>query len=385
MALKLKVFFSILAISLIPTLLIWIPFFFRIESIWKIPLPKNGMETIVANYDGPFYILVSKTLYNPKMVGKFSFTLPAEYYAAHFPLFPLLIRLFSYTFGSPYSMLFVTATSSILAIFFFYIFTNEFTNKKNALWLTFIFSVFPARWLIVRSVGSAEPLFLAMIIASVYFFRKNKFFLAGIFGLLAQLTKSPGILLFIAYFLFLFISDFKRIIIETSQHASKKIELKRYLSISLIPLGLLIVFLIYKIQLKDFFAYFHSGDNIHLFFPPFQIFNYSSAWVGTFWLEEIIFIYLFGFLGLINLINKKETPLAWVVGVFFTSLLFVSHRDLMRYALPIVPFLFSAFSETLVKKDFKLILLILLIPIYLFSLSFISQNVMPVSDWTPLL
>ena len=85
---KIKDFLPILALSLLPTFFIWLPFFLRLESLWTIPLAQDGMATIVANYDGPLYILIAKTLYNPNLVGNFSFTLPAEYYAAHFPLFP---------------------------------------------------------------------------------------------------------------------------------------------------------------------------------------------------------------------------------------------------------------------------------------------------------
>ena len=53
MSTKLKVFVFILLTSLLPTLFVWLPFFFRLDSIWGIPLPKDGMATIVANYDGP--------------------------------------------------------------------------------------------------------------------------------------------------------------------------------------------------------------------------------------------------------------------------------------------------------------------------------------------
>ena len=57
----------------------------------------------------------------------------------------------------------------------------------------------------------------------------------------------------------------------------------------------------------------------------------------------------------------------------------------MRYALPLVPLMYVAFSDVVVKREFKFILAILAIPIYLFSISFISQNVMPISDWAPFL
>src|SRR6185369_13326461 len=135
----------------------------------------------------------------------------------------------------------------------------------------------------------------------------------------------------------------------------------------------------------DFFAYFHSGDNIHLMFPPFQIFNYSAPWVGTFWLEEVIFIYFLGAVGVYKLFQKREYELGTFSAVFYTVTLFIAHRDLMRYFLPLVPFLIIAFADNLVKKEFKFAFAIIIIPIYLYSLAFISQNVMPISNWAPFL
>jgi len=373
-------------ITLIPTIFIWLPFFLRLESVWGIPLPKDGMATVVANYDGPLFIATAKSLYNPEILNTFEFNLPVEYFAAHFPLYPILIRLLSGIAGYPYAMLIITLLSSFLAIFYFSKLIGDYVSKKDIGWMTAVFALFPARWLIVRSVGSPEPLFLATIIASLYYFRKEKYLLAGIWGLFAQLTKSPGILLFLAYLMYFLLPKMKLAALSgTFKKWMQTINFKHLLSILLIPLGLLAIFVFYKLQLNDFFAYFHSGDNIHLFFPPFQIFNYSQPWVGTFWLEEVIFIYLFGVLGLIKLIKMKENQLAWFVGIFFTSILFVSHRDLMRYSLPIVPFLLIAFSDTITKKEFKIAMLVLIIPIYLFSLVYISQNVMPISDWAPIL
>ena len=384
---NLKNLVPIILISIIPTLLIWLPFFFRMDRFWGIPLPREGMATVVANYDGPLFLATAKTLYKKEELSQnYSFGLPSEYYAAHFPMFPFLIKTFAGIFGFPYSMLFVTIISSILSIFFFHKLIRTYVGDENALWFTFIFAIFPARWLIVRSVGSAEPLFVAFVIASIYYFKEKKYLLAGIAGALAQMTKSPGILLFVSYFFAILIPSFKNFAVYSlAKIAPNETKLKNVLPIFLIPLSLLGVSIFYKIRMNDFLAYFHSGDNIHLFFPPFQIFNYSSPWVGTFWLEEILFVYLFGLLGLVKLIQSKEVELSWFVGIFLTSIFFVSHRDIIRYSLPIVPFLFVAFKDTLIKKEFRYIMLILAIPVYLFSLVYISQNVMPVSDWAPLL
>jgi len=367
----------IILFSLAPTFLIWLPLFLRLESFWSIPLPKDGLATIVSNYDGPLYLVAAKSLYDKDFIkANYQFPLPTEYYTAHFPLFPLLIRTFGVVVNFPYAMLAVTLLSGILTTYFFYKLISDYVEGKDAMFLTFLFSIFPARWLIVKSVGSADPLFIAGILASIYYFRKKKFWAAGAWGAVAQLTKSAGMLLFISYFIFLAFPIFRSRVLP---------HLKKTFPILLIPISLILVFAFYGIVQGDFWAYFHSGDNIHLRFPPFQIFNFSAPWVGTFWLEEIIFIYLIGALGIYKLFKKEEYELATFTGVFCVLTLFIAHRDLMRYFLPVVPFLFVAFSDFLLKKEFKIALGIIILPIYLYSLAFISQNVMPISNWAPFL
>lgn len=402
---KLKKLLPVLGLALLPTLAIWSPFALNLPEVWKIPLPQQSMVTIVSNYDGPLYIVVAKTLYNLSEISQnYSFSLPVEYYAAHFPLYPLLIRLvalitglfgqLSSFAGYPYAMLVVTLFSSLLALTYFNKFIRQYTTKQNALWITMVFSVFPARWLVVRSVGSPEPLFIGAIIASVYYFQNRKYWLAGIWGAVAQLTKSPGILLFAAYFMTLFAQSFKQVSLGKGQKLEHLVNWRAY-PILLIPLSLVGLFYFYGQSFGTFFAYFNSGDNIHLFFPPFQIFNYSAPWVGTFWLEEIIFIYLLGALGITKLVElyrtaspqerEKNAVVMWFTLLFFGTILFVSHRDVMRYSLPIVPFLYAGWAKVLNSQEFKIAFLVIIIPIFLYSLAFISQNTMQISDWAPLL
>jgi len=373
-------------ISIIPTIFVWIPFFARLSSLWGIPLPASaGMATIVSNYDGPIYLVIAKSLYNTEFIKwNFQFPLPIEYYAAHFPLFPFLIRLFSLFLGFPYAMLFITVAASCLATYFFYKFIRQYQNESNSLFLTLVFSIFPARWLIVKSVGSAEPLLIAGIIASIYYFQNKKYLLAGLWGALAQLAKPPGILLFVAYLLAILVPAIK-IALTTNKNILKLVEIKKYWPVLFIPLSLILVFSLFGLQFKNFWAYFNSGDNIHLMFPPFSIFNYSAPWVGTFWLEEVVFIYLLGVLGVLKLMKDKDYVVSWFTGIFILSILFVAHRDIVRYALPAVPFIIKAYSNTLITKEFKIAFVIIIIPIFLFSLAYISQNTMPVSNWAPFL
>ncbi len=373
----------IAAATLIPPILVWAPFFIRMPSFWGIKLPQEGMATVIANFDGPYYIVVAKTLYNTNALGQFEFPLPKEYYAAHFPAFPLLIRAFSPLFGYPWAMMVVTLLSSLVALVLFYLLLRQVGPKTHALWLTLVFAIFPARWLIVRSIGSPEPLFIAAVLATFYFLLRGNYWATGIAGAIAMFTKSPGILLFAALAAALAAPHIHNLFIHPMSTFRKL--LPKGLPLLFIPAAVLLVFAWYARAYGDFFAYFHSGDNIHLLFPPFQVFNTAQAWVGTFWLDEIIWIYLFGFLGVFQLIKNKLYPFAWFVGIFFASTLFVSHRDIARYILPIVPFLFIAFSDVLTSRPFRWALALLLLPIYLSALNFIIGNVTPIADWRPLL
>lgn len=381
-------FILLALISTTTTIILWLPFLLRIENFWGIKLPGTGMATIVANFDGPYYIVAAKTLYNPQEIKEnFSFPLPPIYYSSHYPLFPLLIKAVATILpplGYPYAMMLVTSITGILAVFMFYILLGEFGLGKHRLWLAILFTVFPARWLIVRSIGSPEPLFLLTIMTSVYYFRRQRWWLSGIFGALAQATKSPGILLFVAYIVALTAPYWSKLAHTNASSWIKNLTWRAY-PILLIPLTLIIIYIWYGINYGDFLAYFNSGDNIHLMFPPFQVFNPGSSWVGTFWLEEIIWIYLLAATGIVYLIRQKMFIPASFVAVFFISILFVSHRDIARYSLPMVPFLLIAYAKFISTKSFKWVMLLLIIPIYLFSIAFITNNVTPIGDWGPLL
>lgn len=375
-------------LTIATTAILWLPFFLRLESVWGIELPKDGMATVVANYDGPFYIVAAKTLYDPAKIEKdFPFQLSPIYYSAHFPLFPLLIRGIVTVLpflGYLYSMMLVTILTSILAVLMFYILLQNIGIKKHSLWIATLFAIFPARWLIVRSVGSPEPLFLFTIMASIYCFRNQKWWLAGVFGALAQATKSPGILLFFSYLIALIVPAWSSLANTHTGDWLKKLQWKAY-PILLIPITLLGIFLFYGMRYGSYFAYFNSGDNIHLTFPPFQVFNPGQTWVGTFWLEEIIWFYCISALGFVYLVKQKRYEFASFLGVFFLSILFITHRDIARYGLPMAPFSMIAFAKLLGSREFKFVTIVLLVPIYLFSIAFIANNITPIADWGPLL
>jgi len=68
--------------------------------------------------------------------------------------------------------------------------------------------------------------------------------------------------------------------------------------------------------------------------------------------------------------------------IFFTATIFIQHRDIGRYSLPLWPMAVIAFERFFTSKKFLVALVLLLPAIYLYAWNFSLQNMMPVSDWT---
>lgn len=333
---------------------------------------------IYKHYDGPLYIIPAKSFYDPNTIANLKLEIPvdANYFAAHLPLYPIFIRLFSGLFGYLKSMIFVNLLFTVLLAFVFYHILKYFKLAQNPFLLTIVFLFLP-RFLVIRSIGAPESLFIFLIVLSLFFFEKKNYLLAGLFGGLSVMTKTPGILLFPAYTL---------VILERAGWLRlKSIKFDWRLGyLLLIPLGLLSVFGLYWLQYGNFFAYFNSGDNIHLV-APFSVFNFQKTWVGTAWLEEIIFYFFLYLLTVISLKDIKHRSFFYFGLVFFIATIFVQHRDIARYSLPLWPLACIAFGNYFTSKKFLLAFLLLLSGIYLYAWNFLVYNVMPIGDWRPFL
>lgn len=369
--------------TLILTFLVWLPHLFHLPSFYGLDF-SQGFATIYRNFDGLEYVIIAKTLYDPQAIANLPQSMPASYYASHFPGYSLLILLFAPLLGFLKSMLFTSLLFTILSAIAFYFLIRDFKLSSQPLFLSVVFLLLPARWLIVHSVGSAEPFFIFSIIASLYFFLKYEqtlkyqfVLLTAIFGMAAQLTRPPGILLFIALALYV---AWKMITNKSYNFVTKFVETIPYFPLLLIPVVLFSIFYWYSLSYQDFFAYFHSGDNIHLTFPPFQVFNKNQFWVGDMWLEDIVYIFLLGFLGGVMLFKQKLYPLAFFVLTYLGASTLVAHRDISRYVLPIFPFILIAFEKVLTSKEFKIVLAILALGIYLYAQNFIIQNTAPIPN-----
>lgn len=374
-------------VGLVSLFLFWLPFWGHAGQFWTIDFGGHGMETIVQNFDGLNFLVIAKSMYDPTQIDAINQLFPTGntpgYFAAHFPLFALMIRGFEVILSAPYALLATIIFSNVvLGAALFWFFQTMVKRPSLALALTSIGLFFPARMLSVRVVGSNEPLFMALVLSSLTLAIKQKHWLAALLGSLAVLTRSPGILLFGAYAL-AFVAAREPLVTK----------LRRYAPYLMMPLALVALFGFYGLRYGDFWAYFHSGDNLHLFPLPFTIFSNMASWVSGMWREDIVYLYVFYGAGLIMYLKSAllrptrtytELAPALFALLYGLTLIFVSHRDLARYALPVAPLALFGYAH-LVKRTWIPWALILLIPIYLLGWQFVVANVQPINNWQGLL
>jgi hypothetical protein len=357
-------------ISLLSTLAFWLVFALNLPS--RFGFPSSSMETLFANYDGPYYLVVAKCGYNPHCIGtSFALPTPLEYYPAHLPGFPLLIRFFDLITTGPWAMLIVTALGSILLSVVFYHFLRHFLSPKVSFWLSLLLMFFPPRLLVLRLVGSPETWYLAAIVSSILFFLKQKYLPSALLAALAQSLKSPGVLLPLAIFMSLLFQ--------------KKLSVRRFWPYLLVPLAVLLIFYGYSRDTGDFLAYFHSGDNIHLTAIPYAVFLSFRSWLGTIWLEDVIYLFLLIFIGLFFLKKYWPSPVYIFPLLYTIASVFVAHRDLSRYLAPVYPFMLLAYAPVLRQKPVYLSLILIIPAIILYAINFIIGNMAPIVNWAPYL
>lgn len=368
-------------IILASTFILWLPFLLHQNNWLGLKIDDSSFDYIYRHFDGVLYIIPAKTLYEvnkidiPGIGFILSLPLSAKYFAAHLPLYPLFIRLFREigVFGGYLkSMLSVNIFFTLLLGFLFYFIVKNFKLSNKPFILTTIFLLLP-RFLVVRSVGAPESLFIFLILLSLYFFEKDSYFFAGLFGALATMTKAPGILLFGAFFL---------TIVEKAIRY-KKWQWSKFW-IFLIPLGLLGVFTFYQYRYGDFLAYFHTGGVVPMSYP-FSVFNWKIIWVGTAWLEDIIFYLFLYILTVVYLYQSKYRSFFYFSLIFLLGIISVQHRDIARYSLPLWPLACIAFEKLFTSKKFLIAIIIVLPAIFFYAWNFLSYNVMPIADWKPFL
>lgn len=368
---KYEAYFNLALVVILSSIILWVPFS-NLLSFAGLHFKNTDTGTVYRNFDGPLYIIPAKTWYNPKAIADLYPNNPGgpKYFAAHLPGYPVTIAAIAPLLGYRKAMIAATVLTSLILAFFFYYMLKKLKLTKHPFVLTVIMLFLP-RFLVLRGVGTPEPLFVLLILASLYFFETKKYLWAGVLGGLAAFTKTPAVLLFAAYLCT--VVDYYR--------TNKKFNLS-WLWIFLIPVGLAAVGLIYYIQYGDFFAYMHTNYVVPMPYP-FAMFNYMAQWVQTGWLEEIVLYLFFYAASVVWLKDSPHKSFFYFSLIFLIGLLFVQHRDISRYAVPLWPLALIAFEKFFTSKKFVLACLLMLPALYFYAWNFMQINVLPVPNWAP--
>ena len=365
---------SLVVVNVLATLLVYIPLYENQDGYLRIAFSGLSLDNIYRYWDGPLYMIVAKTFYNvgSPEINAFADLAPG-YYAAHFPGYPATIRLFAFVFGYANGMIAATMAATSLSLWVLYLLLKDLGLGDKALWLGLVFVFLPPRWLIYHSVGAAEPLFILEMLAFILFFRRQQYWLAGIAGAAAVLTRSPAVLL-LGVYLLLIAWEYYR---AAPRPSLLSVMRRQVLPMTPFVLAPLLLFGLYEIQYGDFFAYFHSGDNIHLTGAPF-----ASIWpstVGYNWSEATIWIYFLNAVGILLLWRARRYDLALFAGALYVPLIFVAHHDLVRYMLPIFPLsLLIGYERLIGAREFKLAMVLIVPAIYIYTWSAVQTNLAPV-------
>ena len=158
----------------------------------------------------------------------------SPYDLAFFPLFPLLTALFAYPLGSWSYLLVGTLLSNVAllaALFVLYKLAaatfGDTIGKRTILYLC----IFPTAFFFFAAYN--ESLFLLLTTGTFLALHRQRWWLAGLLGLLAALTRSTGVLLIVPYL-------YEVWLVRKTAFTNVKDGILRSLSLGLIPLGTLL-------------------------------------------------------------------------------------------------------------------------------------------------
>src|SRR2546430_9148086 len=163
------------------------------------------------------------------------------YDTAFFPLFPLLIECIAFLFGNNGYIAIGMILSNLAllgALFVLYQIATDMLGEQIGRRTLLYLCIFPTAFFFFAAYN--ESLFLFLTASSFLAMRRQKWWLAGILGLFAALTRSAGLLLVIPFLYELW--NTRDNLTTTDQNVSYKIPsmMLKVFPIFLIPLGILL-------------------------------------------------------------------------------------------------------------------------------------------------
>lgn len=302
-------------------------------GILVVPL-REDLSVLYRYWDGPMYVMVAKTLYRIPVENPITevYTWPPKVFAPFLLAYPLAIRAVAPLLGYAWGMITLTVLTSAVAVALFYwvLVDLELTDHPLALSIWFLFV--PYRWLVYRSVGATEPLFLVFTILSLHMFVRRRYAWSFAAAALACVTRIQGVLLVPTFLLLVF---FDR------QHSPLR-GLLLLCGVAAIPSLLIGNLWVHARVYGDPLAYL-SVNNEMVHFSPFwrllDLASFSNVMVGGMGSQLLLLLYAITVVGLVKLWRIDRSKVLFVYCFFGTLFLaFVSDEDLARFLIPFAPF-----------------------------------------------
>lgn len=281
------------------------------------------------------------------------------------PLYPWLATpLARIGFSTSLSLLLVSSLAGLLLYYLFYKLARLDLAKNDATFSLMLFAFFPPAFIIFAPYS--EALFLLTAVACFLFLRQKSWWLAGLMGGLAALTRQQGVFLFIPMAWELW---------ENSAHglASLKKMWRDWLALALIPLGLFIWLIYRAFSLNDVHA---SYSNIQQILYSIII---SPSAVKVVPNQQFIFPWLAIRNSIVKIISQPDVDI-WVnliIAALFIVVLAISWKRMRMsyrlYALTIYIVSFSYYTGSLHPYMGLLRHLLLAFPIFIGSALVITR------------
>lgn len=348
----------LVAVSLGAALAFYLPYVLGAPVIDGYPLFHRGMNSLYGMWDGPLYVTAAATLWDTNPANPLFgwYWLNPRDYAERFPLYPLTIRLLSPVLGYWNGSLFVNVVASTAASVLIYFLVRRFGSKDaSPLWVAIAAMFWPPRAFLYRYTPLAEPLTLVGVVGTVYFFRSERFWLAGLFGLLFT-TARPSSPVLVAGFGILALARLWR-----APAGRRMGELWRMRGLLLMPLALAAIYAWHYLRYGDWLASVHSADFVA---PVLQLYP-SLRYYGP-GAEVAPYVFTLALVGIFELARRRHWDLVLLCAVVYVPALFIP-TDVGRYLIPILPLaLFLAGDRVVSSVPARIGLILSLLLIYLY-------------------
>lgn len=309
---------------------------------------------------------------------------------AFFPLYPILIWLFSFLFSPLNAGLFISYIFLSLTVWYIYRLFKHESDSQFSFKIIALLLLAPCGFFFASLY--TESLFLFFLVTFFYYLKEKRWLIASLMGTGAVLTRNVGVFLIPVYITALYVSEnsspllvfqkFKDLIFSFTRSISGLLRKKEFYYVLLIPLGLSIFCFYTLFTFHDFLKFIHDQKmwaDVRTYMFPWQsiprlIELYTSkSWEVNIYGFLVSGVFEFGsalltLVATIYWIIKKQWPYA--VLCLLNTLIFFSMfpmASVNRYMLVILPVFI--FIIELTERRMWLFLTILAFSIVLFTLN----------------